>query len=254
MADQSLLRSSLFEQYDFTALFTLRHEGVSPPPFDSFNFGYGLGDAERNIEQNLHILQHAAELPGLPHQLIQVHGTEHYLAEGPGYMHSDEADILISNQPGTALGVRTADCLPVMLADPEAGIIAAVHAGWRGTAAAVVNRALDEMLKQGAIADKIIASLGPCIGPCCFKIGEDTAQQLSASCSGSDSHILRSPEPHADIKAINRLQLLTAGIDASRIEMLGACTACHPEHYFSYRRDGKKSGRHLGVVALPSRP
>jgi len=252
MAEEVLLRSRLFEQHNIIGLFTQRPSGVSPPPFDSFNFGSGLGDSECNIEQNLKILEEIGGLPNLPHQVKQVHGTNSCLFVGPGRIHPNEADILISDQPGTTLGVRTADCLPVLLADPEAGIIAAVHAGWRGTAASVVYRGVEEMIKQGGRVENMIASLGPCIGPCCFKVGEETADQLSNCCKGAETCIQRSSELHADIRAINRIQLLQCGLNESHIESFNTCTACHPTHYYSYRRDGDKSGRHLGVVALPA--
>ncbi|NWF38731.1 peptidoglycan editing factor PgeF [Mariprofundus sp. NF] len=253
MAEQ-LLRSELFNQFGITAVFTQRTGGFSPPPFGSFNFGSGLGDAEANIDSNLNHLVKIAGLNSLPHQVIQVHGSESYRCSGPGQMHRHEADILISQQPGTALAVRTADCLPILLADPQNGIIAAVHAGWRGTAARVVCRAVDEMIKLGVTAENIIASLGPCIGPCCFKIGRDTADLLASSSAGAESCISDGIEPNADIQAINRLQLLQRGLNEQRIETFSACTACDSEHYYSYRRDGKSSGRHLGVVALPSTP
>ena len=138
MAEEALLRSRLFEQHNIIGLFTQRSGGVSPPPFESFNFGSSLGDSERNIEQNLKVLERIGGLPNMPHQVKQVHGTNTRLFVGPGHIHPDEADILIGDQLGTTLGVRTADCLPVLLADSEVGIIAAVHAGWRGTAASVV--------------------------------------------------------------------------------------------------------------------
>jgi len=252
MAEEALLHSRLFEQHNIIGVFTQRPGGVSPPPFESFNFGTGLGDSECNIEKNLKILEGIGGLPNLPHQVKQVHGTNSRLFVGPGRIHPDEADILISDQLGTTLGVRTADCLPILLADSEAGIIAAVHAGWRGTAASVVCRGVEEMLKLGARVEKMIASLGPCIGPCCFKVGEETADQLSNCCHGAEASIRRDVEFHANIRGINRLQLLQCGLNESHIESFDTCTACHPTHYYSYRRDGDKSGRHLGVVALPA--
>ncbi|NWF36500.1 peptidoglycan editing factor PgeF [Mariprofundus sp. KV] len=253
MAEQ-LLCSELFRQHTITAVFTQRSGGFSPPPFDSFNFGSGLGDSESAIKRNLNRLVTVAGLESQPHQVIQVHGNTSYRCSGPGQMHRQEADILISRDPGTALAVRTADCLPVLLADPQNGIIAAVHAGWRGTAAGVVCRAVEEMVTLGAAQEHIIASLGPCIGPCCFKIGRDAADQLAASCAGADNCIGDQPELHADLQAINRLQLLQSGVSAQRVEIFSDCTACDPERFYSYRRDGKNSGRHLGVVALPSTP
>ena len=253
MAEQ-LLRSGLFKQHGITAVFTQRMGGFSPPPFDSFNFGSGLGDAESNIENNLNLLAKDAGLKNAPHQVIQVHGSDSLLCSGPGQIHSHEADILISQQPETALAVRTADCLPVLLADPKAGVIAAVHAGWRGTASTIVCKAVDEMISIGAQREHIIATLGPSIGLCCFEIGQETAELLGKSCNGAENCISHESEVHADLQAINHLQLLQAGLNEQRIETFPACTACIPDRFYSYRRDGINSGRHLGVVALPSTP
>ncbi len=253
VAKGSLLRSKLFEQHNLIGLFTQRLGGVSPAPFDSFNFGPDLGDSQQNIEENLKILQETANLPDSPHQVKQVHGSNHHLPSGAGHMHSVEADILISKEPGSTLAVRTADCLPIFLADPAANIIAAVHAGWRGTTVNVVSHALKEMNALGADTRNIIASLGPCISPCCFTISKETAKQLAKSCEGADKHVRYGAKVTADIKAINRLQLLQCGMNNEYIEGFDTCTACHPQHYYSYRRDGVNSGRHLGVVALPAR-
>jgi copper oxidase (laccase) domain-containing protein len=132
MAD--FLRSSLLAEYGITALFSLRTGGVSPPPFDSLNFGLNLGDEDVNIKTNLDSLTKINGLSSLPHQVQQVHGGNLLWCKGSGTMHNDKADILLTDQTETALAVRTADCLPILLADPKTGISAAIHAGWRGTA------------------------------------------------------------------------------------------------------------------------
>lgn len=250
----SQLRSKLFEQHNIIGLFTQRLGGISPPPFDSFNFGPDLGDLQQNIEENLRILRKTANLPSLPHQVRQVHSNHHYIPSGTGRMHDIEADILINREAGTALAIRTADCLPILLADPKKNIIAAVHAGWRGTAVNVAAHAVKEMVALGAGVESIIASLGPCISSCCFTISKETAEQLAKSCKNASQHIQCSSRTTADIRSLNRSQLLQCGIDSRHIESFDSCTACHPQHYYSYRRDGVNSGRHLGVVALPARP
>ncbi|ATX81596.1 hypothetical protein Ga0123462_0726 [Mariprofundus ferrinatatus] len=254
MADSPLLRSELLERHGLIGLFTRRTGGVSPAPFDSFNFGKDIGDADHNIDQNLDILLKTAGLTALPHQARQVHGTDICNCSGTGYLHDACADILIASRPGTALGVRTADCLPLLLADSEAGIIAAVHAGWRGTAAAVAARAVDAMKQLGARPERMIATLGPCIGNCCFVIGEEAAEQLADCCEDAATCIRHSSEIRADIRELNRLQLKQSGLNPENIESFDECTVCHPERYYSYRRNGRNSGRHLAVVALPSRP
>jgi len=252
MAD--FLRSSLLAEYGITALFSLRTGGFSPPPFDSLNFGLGLGDPGINIKTNLDDLTAAAGLTSLPHQVRQVHGDKLLWCKGSGVMHNNEADILLTDRAETALAVRTADCLPILLADPKTGIVAAIHAGWRGTAAQVATRVVREMQSHGVQAENIVASLGPCIGPCCFRIDTITADKLAKSTPKAETQIRRDAEITADLREINALQLIQCGLADVHIERINACTACDNRRFFSYRRDNKMAGRHLAVVALPRRP
>jgi YfiH family protein len=252
MAD--FLRSPLMAEYGVTALFSLRTGGVSSPPFDSLNFGQGLGDSDSNIETNVDALAEVAEISSLPHQAKQVHGDNLLWCKGSGAMHDDEADILLTDQAETALAVRTADCLPVLLTDPKTGIAAAVHAGWRGTAARVTQIAVREMLSRGVQSKNILASLGPCIGSCCFFLDAAAADQLANCIPGAEYCIRRKTKIAADLREINILQLLQCGLSDVHIECINACTACDFRRFFSYRRDGNQTGRHLAVVALPRRP
>jgi len=250
MANPRLIRSPMFDALGVTGIFTTRIGGMSEAPFDTFNLGYGINDDEEAVKTNLEMLLNSAGLPVAPHQASQEHGTASLICSGEGAIHPDGADILVACETDCPVAVRTADCLPVLLADPVNGIVAAVHAGWRGTAAGVVIRAVENMCECGADAASIHASLGPSIGPCCFEIGKDTADMLATSVSGAEQAILRSQRPHADLPAINAMQLAKAGLEADRIESLHQCTCCHPDLFFSYRRDRGKTGRHLAVVAL----
>jgi len=253
MAEASMIRSALLANHGITGIFTLRHGGISPPPFDSQNFGAGLGDSDSNIAQNLLRLKHHAALSSLPHQAMQVHQTGILWCKGRGKTHTSHADVLLANQAATAVAVRTADCLPILLADPEQGIVAAVHAGWRGTAAGVVQQAIHAMQTHGAKPGDILASLGPCIGHCCFSTGHDTATALANSITGATKYISHQPaEIHADLREINRLQLQSCGIIDVHIEASDTCTACDAERFFSFRRDAQLAGRQLAVVAVPS--
>ncbi len=251
MAKPAFIRSKILANHGFTGIFTLRQGGISSAPFDEQNFGNGLGDPDSNIEHNLHRLIKAAALPSKPHQAIQVHQTDLLWCNGQGYMHQQYADILISNQAHTAVAVRVADCLPVLLADPKTEMIAAVHAGWRGTAAGIVKHAIQSMLDHGVKRKNLLAVLGPCIGPCCFAIGNETATALKKSTGGAVNCIFRTADIHADLLEINRLQLIESGLTGAHIETITACTVCDPGRFFSFRRDGKLAGRHLAVVATP---
>jgi len=252
MAESAFIRSQLMADHGVTAIFSLRQGGISPAPFQQQNFGAGLGDPDNHIEHHLRGLARAAALPSTPHQATQVHQTDILYCNGPGRMHAQQADILLTNQANTALAVRVADCLPVLLADPITGIVAAVPAGWRGTAADIVGSAISAMLKRGATRQHLLAWLGPCIGPCCFAIGEETAETLKQSVSGAETCISCASGLHADLRGINRLQLHEAGISDAHIESVSACTACDAEHFFSFRRDHGRTGRHLAVVAIAS--
>jgi len=248
------IRSPLLARHGVSGLFTLRGGGVSPVPFDSQNFGYGLGDQAAHIDKNLAMLVKEAALYGRPHQAVQVHQAGTLLCSGVGVEHKQHADILLCSEPNTPLAVRSADCLPILLADPQSGIIAAAHAGWRGTVAQVAGKAVSEMQRLGAKAERIVASLGPCIGPCCFEIGTDAAERLAGCCEGADHFITGNQTPHGDLWAINQLQLLQHGLKESHIELTKQCTSCNAEQFFSYRRDAGRTGRHLAVVALTTYP
>ncbi|MDX8406291.1 MAG: peptidoglycan editing factor PgeF [Mariprofundus sp.] len=250
MADCDIIRSALLAEHGIDGFFTTRTGGVSPAPFDTFNFGPDI-DAAAHINENISRLMLHTKLSSPPHQAVQVHTCRHIWCHGPGTMHTDQADIILTRRPATAVAVRTADCLPILLADPAQGIVAAVHAGWRGTAATVAARAVHEMLNHGARAENIIASLGPCIGPCCFQIGSDAATALALSVSGAE-HCIQAEPLRADLAGINRLQLINSGLYPAHIESKPLCTTCDPATFFSYRRDGHRSGRHLAVVAAPS--
>jgi len=244
------IASTLFAQHQIRGLFTLRGGGISPAPFDSLNFGSGLGDNETNITAHVNALMTAANLSGTPHQAVQTHQTDSLWCNGSGHLHKHSADILLSDQTDTPLAVRTADCLPILLAEPQTGICAAVHAGWRGTAAGIAIKAVQAMCAHGANAEHIIASLGPCIGSCCFEIGEQAANALR-KCTESASDFVQQT---ADLRQINRLQLCQSGLSEHNIELIHACTACDSKHFFSFRRDAGQTGRHIAIVAIPSKP
>jgi len=252
-----LLRSALFAEHGMHGIFSLRTGGVSAAPFNSMNLADDTGDDAASVELNLHILLEQAGITDVPHRARQVHGTAILHCHGSGFFHEEQADILLSDD-ASPLAVRVADCTPLLLADPHTGLIAAVHAGWRGTAADAAGHAVQALKTAGALAENILACIGPCIGPCCFEIGEETADALQTSCAGAGQFIHPGQDrPHADLAGINRLQLLSAGLQPEHIEPLlksaQACTCCNARDFFSYRRDGARSGRHLAIVApMPS--
>lgn len=253
MPDPCFLRSAQFARHGLHGIFSLRTGGVSPPPFDSLNLADDTGDEPDHVQQNLDTLLRESGIGRKPHRARQMHGREVLQCSGEGIMHNDAADILVCSD-GSVLGVRVADCCPVLLADPERGLLAAVHAGWRGTSMDAAGHAVKAMETLGANASNIIACIGPCIGPCCFEIGEETADSLSNSCPDAERMLTgKNGSMHADLAGINRLQLLHTGLAPANIEQLrsttAGCTCCHRREFFSYRRDGRQSGRHLAIVA-----
>jgi hypothetical protein len=176
-------------------------------------------------------------------QVEQVHGDRVIFA-GKEELFGEKADALVATEPGTAVGVRIADCVPILLADPASGRVAAVHAGWRGVVAGIVGKTI-ALARERSIAFGL-AAIGPCIGACCFEVGLDVAKTIAGVTH--ESVIERSTEDKAwvNLRRAVRLQLLRGGIAA--IDDVQGCTRCDAEHFFSHRRDGDAAGRHLGVI------
>lgn len=164
--------------------------------------------------------------------LRQVHSARWVLAAGRGGVLG-EGDALLENTPGSVVAVKTADCLPILLVDERHRAVAAVHAGWRGTVAGIVGRAVEAMGAQfGALAGELHAAIGPGIGPCCYEVGAEVAAQFGQQGRG-----------HVDLGEANRLQLMDAGVTAERIYASKLCTMCRSEEFHSFRRDKEAAGR-----------
>jgi YfiH family protein len=158
-----------------------------------------------------------------------------------------ECDVLATALPGVALAVQTADCVPVLLSSGEA--IATAHAGWRGTSQNAAGSAVETLRDLGADPASIRAWLGPSIGPCCYEVGGEVAAQfagefLRTSCGGRF---------HLNLPAVNRAQLEAAGVPRDNVSQHPACTLCGGEKYASYRRDGARAGRMIGLIVLAAR-
>ncbi|CAN5121728.1 hypothetical protein BH09MYX1_BH09MYX1_59460 [soil metagenome] len=183
-------------------------------------------------------------------QVSQVHGALTLLAEGaPKAMAPREADALVATTTDDAVGIRVADCVPVLLADPDTGAVAAVHAGWRGVAAGVIDSAIAMGREHGKTFR--VAAIGPCIERCCFEVSRDVGEQMSQAC-GIDAVARRSGEKSfVDLRRAVRAQLARAAI--TDVDDVGGCTKCFPELYFSYRRDADLAGRHLAIIVAGRR-
>lgn len=157
-----------------------------------------------------------------------------------------DVDAIVTKLKNVCIGVNTADCVNMALADPEAGVIAAVHAGWKGTAAHIAQATVAQMVKLGAKAARIQASLGAAICRNCFEVGDEVVEHF-AECGFQPSDIMvrdsATGKAHIDLKEANRLTLVGAGIPQANIVVSENCTRCNPDKYFSARKLGIKSGR-----------
>lgn len=159
-----------------------------------------------------------------------------------------EGDALITDRPGALLSVRTADCLPILIADPTHHAVAAVHAGWRGTAAEIGPATLVAMSGQfGTRAEDVLVAIGPGIGPCCFEVGPEVGSEFERFFPERNDLRVRT---RIDLAEANRRQFASAGVPAAQIELLRLCTRCLVEEFHSYRRDGKGSGRMVSAIGI----
>ena len=179
-------------------------------------------------------------------RVTQVHGNSIVEAPVAGSGAETCADALLTRVSGTALGIQTADCVPILLADQSASVVAAVHAGWRGSAARIAFEAVAELAVDPAT---LTAVIGPHAGACCYEVDEPVRRAFGA---GADAFFVQNRPGHylLDLFGLNRAQLLEAGVSRRAISRVGGCSICDPHGYPSYRRD-PSSGRMVHFIRLP---
>jgi YfiH family protein len=233
--------------------FTTRLGGISPDPFDSLNLGNPNGcpiqDTPERIAENYRRLCAAIGDPNRELTRVhQVHGSAvaRAVAGRPFDVHQC-ADAIVSDDPRRWVSVRVADCTPVLLSADDGSIVAVIHAGWRGVIAGVVSFALAEMNHP---PNRLLAAIGPCIGMEAFEVGSEVLAAFSES-FGPSAPIRHRPDGkgHVDLRAAIRLQLLSAGVDAARIDMTDRCTFCDRDEFFSHRRDSGITGRMAALIS-----
>ncbi len=238
--------------------FTSRHEGVSRPPYNSLNLGINTQDQQSNVEGNRSLLARAF---GVSQEALvtprQVHGIDILVINEPNedYSHflSVEGDAVITNQPNVMIGVCVADCVPILLCDPEKKVIAAVHAGWKGTAGKLVAKVVAGMKSEfGCNPATVQAAIGPCIQKCCYEVDGPVKQAFVQSdiAWASFAEMCGEGKWKLDLAATNRELLLLAGLSADAVQVSEQCTCCHSELFFSYRRDKDEAGRQMGFIML----
>jgi len=224
---------------------------VSVPPYAELNLGGHVGDDPRAVRDNRTRAAAALGLP--PERLVfmdQVHGRDVAVVDAPPE-RPPTVDALVTATPGLALAVLVADCVPVLLAEPYAGVVAAVHAGRRGVESGLVTAALEAMTGLGARPSRVHARLGPAVGPCCYEVPEDMRAAVAAVAPGTvdpagEGGRSRDGLPSLDLRSGIDRQLREAGV--VYVGLVGGCTADDPD-FFSYRRD-RTTGRFAGLVWL----
>lgn len=267
--------------------FATRRGGVSTAyahhgPPGELNLGFTPDDDRSHVLHNRELLVEAVTgNPKTPLLLLrQIHsGVVH--SAGPGSVCRIDGpcrgDGMITSEPGVLLGVQTADCTPVLVADRRRKVIAAFHAGWRGTVRRIVENGVGRMrLEFGSHPEDMVAAIGPSIGACCYAVGEEVisefesqfayARELFHEVYDTDpvrqkypmlfltqrapGHSPIGPGTHLDVAEANRCQLLDAGLKASAISMVGGCTRCQPDLFFSHRGSQGRCGRMLSVIGI----
>jgi YfiH family protein len=228
--------------------------GVSAPPFDSLNTSISVGDDQANVEANRRAMYAALGIPPEHVRTVwQVHSADVVIINGshPQTWPPPKADIIITQQPGLGLTMRFADCVPVLLYDPNRRVVGMAHAGWRGTVQHVGQVAVQAMSDTfGCDPADIIAGIGPAIGPCCYEVGPEVVAQVAAAFGGTEGLISSGPGGvmRLDLWAANRHSLRQAGVE--RVEVTGLCTACHHDEFFSHRAEHGMTGRFGALAGL----
>jgi hypothetical protein len=180
--------------------------------------------------------------------LKQVHSDICVYSDGTLGGRIGEGDALITDVPGAVVGVQTADCVPILIADVSKRTVAAVHAGWRGSAQAIAAKAVGAMAARfGSRARDLQAAIGPAIGACCYEVGPEVASQFKEFFPGRADLEERA---RLDLPEANRRQLLSAGVPPDQIHVCGLCTACLAGEYFSWRRDRRKHERMVSAIGI----
>lgn len=254
---ESMLQSVLLSQAGIRHAFFTRDGGVSDGLYTSLNAGLGSRDAPGHVAENR--ARMAAALGVAPERLVtayQVHSPNVVVATEPwSRAEAPRADAVVTRVPGLAVGVTTADCGPLLLADPETRVIGAAHAGWRGALSGVAEAAVEAMEQLGASRRRIVVALGPMIRQPNYEVGADFVARFAAEDPGSDRFFAPAArDGHAMFDLPGYITARLQRAEIGRIEDLGHCTYADPARFFSYRRSTHRAeadyGRHISAITL----
>jgi polyphenol oxidase len=246
-------RFDLFPRAVVQAVFT-RRGGVSPEPWDSLNVGGTVGDErERVLENRTRSFAAIGRSMESLFDVWQVHSADAVFAEAPRAPDVDhrKADIIFTDRPGVTLYMRFADCVPILLHDPNKEAVGIAHAGWLGTLRGTCSAAVQAMVQHyGSRPEDIHAAIGPSIGVDHYEVGPDVVARVQEVFGANAGTLIEthSGKTHLDLWAANRMQLEQAGV--RNIEVAGLCTACHLEDWYSHRAEKGKTGRFGALIAL----
>ena len=254
ISDKRMLEYGIMKPYSNISCFsTTRHGGCGEGMYASFNCTHYCGDYPEHVAKNREIL--CSLLPEQPVRLVvprQTHTTNvRVLSDSTTEEELQEVDAVVTNLRGCCLCVSTADCVPVLLYDKEKQVVAAIHAGWRGTVGCIVEKTFEVMRMQyGTQGENVVACIGPSISLEAFEVGDEVYGTFAEA--GFDmNRIARKYEKwHLDLWEANRLQLLSQGVKEENIEVAGICTYNRCDDFFSARRLGIKSGRILSGIMM----
>ncbi len=251
--------SSFLSGCDFlTHAFCTRIGGVSEDDYKSLNISFKEGDLESRVLQNWNRLAMAFSIPLENFQTLnQVHGDDIFVIKPYGdYFSTDKTlnyDAIVTTRENLAICIKTADCVPVFIVDRAKKIIAAAHAGWKGTAleisAKVINLLYD---RYDSSPRDILAAIGPSIGLCCFELDEESAETFRNQKDYED-FLLPGNRPNkwiVDLPEANRRQMINCGIPEDNIDLSHLCTSCRQDLFFSYRGSGGITGRQLNFMMI----
>ena len=235
--------------------FTTRLGGISSGYLASMNISFHRGDREENVEENYRILASALDFDVsdlvLTHQVHSDIVRTVTKADHLGFDHHlyPECDALITNTPGTALVIFTADCTPILLWDEKTGAVGAIHAGWRGTAANIAGKTVEKMVAEfGCDPANILAAIGPNIGACCFEVGGEVPEAMGAAFGPAVEEWIfpKGEKFHMDLKQVNALALKNAGV--TQIDISTQCTMCQHHRFWSHRVHGASRGSQGAII------
>ena len=244
MTPKRVTRPAIFQSIPgLVAGVSTRHGGLSDTPFASLNLGIHTDDSPEIIEKNLALFcEDVGVSPSDLARSYQVHGDKIWVTGRPGYQSGFDA--MVSVEPGVFAGVSIADCTPILLADPVTRVCAAIHAGWKGTVAGIVEKTAKRMIEnRGSNPADMLAYIGPCISLVHFEVGDEVAAQFAAEFKTRVNN-----KWHVDLKEANAAQLRSVGI--RQIEIDPACTVEDKADYFSHRKEKGVTGRMLALIGF----